>query len=156
MMDETDKKLLNLAQQGLPISEEPFHKMGLRLGISAEEVLDRLKALKDRGYIRRIGGVFDSKKLGYDSTVVAVKAPEEDTFARIAAHVSSHPGVTHCYRRDDEELNLWFTLTCKDDNEKRTLLLNIERMDSAVEVFDLPAEPALEVQRFVPAFGCTR
>ncbi len=146
-LDTTDKKLLDLAQQGLPVTQHPFRHIGSQLGITASEVIERLKALKENGYIRRIGGVFDSKKMGYESTVVAVKVPEETDFYKIAGAVCSHPGVTHCYRRDDE-LNLWFTLTFRDTGEKQAVLKALVDSDEAMDVFDLPAEQRYKLKVF--------
>ncbi len=146
-LDHTDKKLLDFAQQGLPVTPHPFRQIGTQLGITEFEVLDRLKALKENGYIRRIGGVFDSKKMGYESTLVAVKIPEEKVFYDIAGMICSHPGVTHCYRRDDE-LNLWFTFTFRNIEEKQSLLNSLNHSDAVEKVFDLPAEQRYKLKVF--------
>ena len=63
-MDEIDKKILNLLQTDFPIEEEPFKRIGERVGIAEDEVLRRVQALKDEKIIRRIGAVFDLRKLG--------------------------------------------------------------------------------------------
>ena len=73
-MDETDRKLLNLIQQDFPIAAEPFAELGAQLGISETDVLERIKRLKDQGIIRRIGAVFDLRKLHFVSALCAARA----------------------------------------------------------------------------------
>jgi len=112
-MDETDRKLLNLIQQDFPIAAEPFAEFGVQLGISETDVLERIKRLKDQGIIRRIGAVFDLRKLHFVSALCAARVPEKKMGAFVAA-VNAHPGVTHNYRRD-HAYNVWFTLTAPDE-----------------------------------------
>ena len=58
-MDEIDKKILNMLQNEFPLVPCPFQVVADRLGIPEEDVLERVKKLKDNGIIRRIGAVFD-------------------------------------------------------------------------------------------------
>lgn len=115
-MDVIDRQLLRLAQQGLALNPHPFLTLGEALDITEDEVITRLTDLKNRGLIRRLGGVFDSSYLGYVSALCAmqVEMGEADSLAAI---VNSYPGVTHNYLRDNPQLNLWFTLTCASESE---------------------------------------
>ena len=70
-MDAIDRKLLNLIQEDFPITAAPFAEVAVRLGIGEAEVLDRIRRLKAKGIIRRIGAVFDLRKLGFVSTLCA-------------------------------------------------------------------------------------
>ena len=106
-MDETDRKILRAVQSRLPVDERPFLKLGQDLGLSEEEVLQRLAGLKSSGVIRRIGGNFDSRSLGFVSTLCAAKVPE-DKFQDFVAAVNAYQGVTHNYRRA-HAYNVWFT-----------------------------------------------
>jgi len=63
-MDAIDRKLLNLIQEDFPITAAPFAEVASRLGIGEVEVLDRIGRLRERGIIRRIGAVFDLRRLG--------------------------------------------------------------------------------------------
>src|SRR5512136_1489530 len=98
MMDKIDKKILNILQTRFPIVPEPFDAVGAELGISGDEVIERVKRLKERGIIRRIGAVFESRALGFTSTLCAARVPEEK-IRPFADVVNSYPGVTHNYRR---------------------------------------------------------
>lgn len=102
------KALLDAAQEGLPAVPRPFEALGKKLGAGEEKVLAGLASLKKRGVVRRIGGSFETRKLGFSSTLAGARV-KPARLAAVAREISKHPGVTHCYERDGE-LNLWFTL----------------------------------------------
>ena len=83
------------------------------MGVTGDEVLAKVRELFDRGLARRFGAVFDSRSLGYGSTLCAVDVPPAE-LERTAALLAPHPGVTHCYEREGQP-NLWFTLTARAD-----------------------------------------
>jgi siroheme decarboxylase len=107
-MDERDKRLLNLIQEGFPLVTRPFEALGLPLDLSEAELLDRIADLKRQEIIRQIVGIFDTQSLGYKSSLVAMRVPP-DRVDEAAAVVSAHPGVSHNYQRN-HAFNLWFTL----------------------------------------------
>lgn len=137
-LDQIDQKLLNIAQHDLEITAEPYKEIGKKLGISAEKVINRLKKLKESGYIRRIGGIFSSKKLGYVSTLVATKV-EEDKFYEVADIINEYSGVTHNYRRN-HEFNLWFTLIAPSKEELQSQLDEIADLEGINVLRNLPAK----------------
>jgi DNA-binding Lrp family transcriptional regulator len=137
-LDKIDQELLNLTQRNFPLISEPYKEIGDKLGISADEVIDRLKSLKEAGYIRRLGGIFSSKELEYVSTLVAAKV-EEDKFYDVAETISDYSGVTHNYRRN-HDFNLWFTLIASSQDKLKSQLTEIEALAGINVLRDLPAE----------------
>ncbi|MBM7623085.1 AsnC family transcriptional regulator [Sporohalobacter salinus] len=137
-LDPVNKKLLNLIQHNFSITSEPYKEIGEKLGLSTEEVIDRLKELKEASYIRRIGGVFDSKKLGYVSTLVACKV-KETKYYEVANNINKYQGVTHNYRRD-HEFNLWFTLIASSPEKLSQQLEEINELDGIEVLRNLPAK----------------
>ena len=107
-MDAADKRLCDLIQNDFPVAERPYAAIGERLEMSEDEVLERVQRLRGERIIRQISAIFDTRKLGYRSMLVAARAPEEraDEAAEV---ISTHPGVTHNYERK-HEFNIWFTL----------------------------------------------
>ena len=95
-MDELDKRLVTEIQGALPVAARPFDALAARLGIGAEETMARLRRLAAEGRIRRVGPVFDSRSLGYVSTLVAARIPA-DRLAETAACVNRLKGDTHNY-----------------------------------------------------------
>lgn len=107
-MDDRDRRLLNLIQAEFPLVCRPFQALADALDLPAAEVLERIEALKRERIIRQIGPIFDTRSLGYRSSLVAMRVPEQrlDTAAAV---VNRHPGVSHNYQRT-HPFNLWFTI----------------------------------------------
>ncbi|MBN1491414.1 MAG: AsnC family transcriptional regulator [Phycisphaerae bacterium] len=114
-LSAADRVLLDTVQEAVPLVEAPFAALAESLGMSESDVLARLRSLKhDRGFIRQIGAIFDTKALGYESTLVAARY-DDDAIDSGAAVVSAHPGVSHNYRRN-HAFNLWYTLAVPPDS----------------------------------------
>ena len=142
-MDEIDRKLLNLIQQDFPITAEPFADVAGRLGIGEAELLERIGRLKEEGIIRRIGAVFDLRKLGFASTLCAARVPEERVRIFVEV-VNACPGVTHNYRRDDE-YNVWFTLIASGEEELAGALAGIKRKAGIDDILSLRATRTFKI-----------
>lgn len=123
--DAIDKTLLNMMQQNFPLTKTPYLDMAEELGISEEEVLERIKWLKETGYIRRTGAVLDTKTLSYISCLCAVSVSPE-RIREVAEEINRSEKVTHNYQRDDE-INLWFTITTKTQHEMDKILSRWEK-----------------------------
>jgi len=115
-LEELDARLLDILQESLPLTATPFADVAGRLGIPPRQVLERVEALRsgERAPIRQISAIFDSKSLGYQTTLVAAKV-EENQLPRAVAAINAHPGVSHNYRRD-HAYNLWYTLAVGPDS----------------------------------------
>jgi DNA-binding Lrp family transcriptional regulator len=82
----------------------PFHRIAMEMGIEEEELIKRLKYIKDSGLIRRVGAVFDSSKMGYKSTLVGLKVPKKDIFEVVKA-INHYDEITHNYYRVNGQKN---------------------------------------------------
>ena len=107
-MDAADRRLLNRIQEDFPLDAVPYRALGAAVDLGEDEVLARIALLREARVIRQISAIFDTRALGYQSTLVAMRfAPERLEAA--AQRISDHPGVSHNYARQ-HEYNLWFTL----------------------------------------------
>ncbi len=136
-MDKIDKKILNILQKRFPIVPEPFDAVGAELEISGEEVIERVKRLKEKGIIRRIGAVFESRALGFTSTLCAARVPEEK-IRMFADVVNSYAGVTHNYRRSND-YNVWFTFIAPDRDTLEQSLDEIRKKTGVQDILSLQA-----------------
>ena len=114
-MNHIEKKLLNILQVELPILERPYEELGKRVGITEEEAIRITQILKDQKIIRQISAIFDTRSLGYKSSLVAMAIPNERLEAG-AQMINHHPGVSHNYRRN-HFYNLWFTVAVPPDSK---------------------------------------
>ncbi len=110
---EIEKEILKELQEGIPITEKPFQEIGNKLGIDEKEIIETISRLKEEKIIRQISPIYDTKALGYDSSLVAFKTNDIE---KAAEFINTHPGVSHNYERTDE-FNLWFTLAVPPDSK---------------------------------------
>lgn len=136
-MDNTDREILNEIQSDFPITSRPYLDLGKRLGLSENEVLERVKRLKSDGVIRRIGGNFNSRKLDFTSTLCAARVPK-DKLEDFVDVVNSYKGVTHNYLRD-HDYNVWFTFIAPSMTFIKTALDEISNRTGVNDILNLPA-----------------
>ncbi len=103
-----EKELLFSIQNDFPLQPRPFETLAKRLHSDEETVLDTLRHLKEEGIIRQTSAIFDTKKLGYTSSLVAFRV-DPKRIEEAAEVINAHPGVSHNYERT-HRFNLWFTL----------------------------------------------
>lgn len=143
-----DKSILNMLQTGLPLTRRPFGEIARRLAVEEQVVLDRLRHLKERGLIRRIGAFFDAGALGYVSTLIAAEVCPQH-MAAVAGRISGYSGVTHNYERYNEDqsnrFTLWFTLLSKSLDEQKKTICEIGQMPEVERLISLPAEKKYKV-----------
>ena len=107
-LDIIDKKILNDIQWVFPLSDRPYLEIAKRHDTSEEDVMRRIAVMKEMGIIRQINAIFDTRRLGYKSALIAF-AVKPDRLDYVAERVNEHPGVSHNYERN-HEYNMWFTL----------------------------------------------
>ncbi len=139
-----EKELLHLIQKEFPLTRRPFLELAKELGSSEEEVLDTYKRLKEEKIIRQTSAIFDTKSLGYKSSLVAFKV---DDIEKAAAFVNTHPGVSHNYERD-HDFNLWFTIAVESDSLlglEKTVELMAKKVQAADYII-LPTKKMFKIQ----------
>lgn len=150
-MDNLDKRILWELQNDFPVCQRPYDVIAQRLGLSEEEVWMRTKKLLDSGLIRRIGASFDSRKLGFSSTLAAVRVSQE-MVDRAEEVIGRYDQVTHSYLRDDE-FNIWFTVIAETTEDIARILgeIRTELGLAADDVMNLPADEVFKLDtRFDP------
>ncbi len=104
-LTDADKALLTVAQLGVPIVAHPFAALGDSIGLAEAGVIERLRALKGLGMVRKIGPVIEPSALGLASELVAARV-EPSLLDAVGQAAAVWPEVTHCYARE-HEVNLW-------------------------------------------------
>jgi DNA-binding Lrp family transcriptional regulator len=107
-LDDGDRELLNAVQWDFPLEPRPFAVLAERLGMDEAEVRARVAHVKDVGVLRQLSAIFDTRALGYGSSLVAAKI-DPDRVDEAADVISRHPGVSHNYKRN-HTYNLWYTI----------------------------------------------
>jgi siroheme decarboxylase len=141
-IDPLDKQLLNEIQWTFPLSSRPYLEIATKHGLTEDDVMKRISLMKRIGLIRQINAIFDTRKLGYKSALVAF-AVKKDRLDSVALEVNKHPGVSHNYERD-HEFNMWFTLAVPPDGD---LKKDLEIMASLEGVIKFRLLPTLKLYK---------
>lgn len=134
-MDDIDRNIINLLQDGLPLTEEPYIEVASKLDITETELLSRLSSLLDDKILSRFGPMYDAAKLGGDFSLVAIKVPEH-RFEEVTEIVNSYDEVAHNYHRDNE-FNMWYVLATETPEKIKEVNLDIEKR-TGLKVFNMP------------------
>ncbi|MBM4462058.1 MAG: Lrp/AsnC family transcriptional regulator [Chloroflexi bacterium] len=150
-LDETDKRLVNLAQMEFPLVAEPFAALGMELGVDAAQAMHRIDRLKARGVLRYIGPLFDARSLGYQTTLVAARVAEH-RMEEAGRVIGRHAGISHAYQRE-HHWNLWFTLAMASGADMRSEVRKLADALGAEAVVELPALKVFKLRAYFDATG---
>lgn len=134
-MDDLDRKIINLLQEGFPLTAEPYVDVAKQLGVDESDLLARLKSLLDEKTLSRFGPMYDAAKLGGDFSLVAIKVPE-DRFDEVNEIVNGYEEVAHNYHRD-HEFNMWYVLATESPEKIHEVNTDIEKR-TGLKVFNMP------------------
>jgi DNA-binding Lrp family transcriptional regulator len=132
-----ESRLLGLLQSGFPLSREPYADMGLKLGMTGDDVIRGIIDLKKKGIVRQISPVLDARKLGFQSTLVAMKV-DSPRIKSAEKYLCAHPGISHGYERA-HEFNIWVTLSMPPGTDLQAEVLSMSAHSGAQAVIALPA-----------------
>ena len=151
-MSELENKVLYALQKGFPITPFPYNDLGKTLSLDADEVFSITCKLKETNRLRRLAPVFDSYRIGYRSSLVAVNVPEDLTDKAVSI-INAHEGVTHNYGRDGVP-NIWFTVHAKNSTALEETLSRLERNIDCGKLYVLPATHLFKLRViFSPTLG---
>ena len=141
-LSELDKALINLLQDGFPLTTRPFLTVAEQVSseentVSEANVMQRIQALLDEGILSRFGPMYQAERMGGGLTLAAMKVTEED-YDRVTAQVNAFSQVAHNYRRE-HELNMWFVLATESPEEIEDCIDDMEAV-TGYHVFNMPKE----------------
>lgn len=105
-LTDFDRELIAATQTGLPMVARPYEAVGAMLGVSGQQVCERLAGMLEEGLIRRIGAVPNHYRLGYVANGMTVWNVDDSLVDALGERVGALPAVSHCYRRP-RRLPLW-------------------------------------------------
>ena len=136
VLDKLDTEILNEIQWKFPLVIEPFHEIAKKFQISPDEVKNILNKLKRNGVLRQLSAIFDTRKLGYTSSLVAMEILPEK-LEEVAFCINKHPGVSHNYERE-HQFNLWFTLAVPPGSDLKNEVEKFSKLEGIKKVRMLP------------------
>ena len=178
-MTELEQRILDIVQDGFPIAERPYAVLAecisangnviascgtaMQSCVTEQQVFEAVENLRASGVIRRIGGVYDTKRLGLVSRLCAGRVPETDcdfdgaagrdltALEKFAAAVMNIPAITHNYVRS-HEYNVWFTVIAENESVLQSI---VDKLMSETELRDVHSMPAKKMFKINTVMGKT-
>ncbi len=99
ILDELDRRIVVATQAGLPLMPEPYQHLACELGVTAEEIMQRMQRMLENGVIRRIGAVPNHYTLGFRGNGMSVWDVPDDQVTRCGRLIGDLDFVSHAYHR---------------------------------------------------------
>lgn len=111
-LSDSDLALVSVLAEGLPLVDRPYRALGQRVGLSEEQVLARIQAMRESGIIRRFGVIVRHHELGFRANAMVVWDIPDDAVGALGRRLGQSPEVTLCYRRPRRLPHWPFNLFC--------------------------------------------
>ncbi|WP_234422145.1 Lrp/AsnC family transcriptional regulator [Sedimenticola thiotaurini] len=134
-LDDIDRAILNRYQGGFPICERPYQAAAEQLGITEQELIQRLERMLAQKQLSRFGPMYHAERLGGGLSLCAMRIPE-DRYEQVTEQVNSFPEVAHNYARD-HAFNMWFVLATETPERIDAVLKEIEQR-TGFRVYNMP------------------
>ena len=128
-LSEIDKKILQRLQTNLPLTHRPFLDLAKELELDEDLVIERVKAMIDGKYVRRLASIINTQAVGNSATLAAMQVPD-DRIDDVAEVINGYSGVSHNYlrkgRNKELPLNIWFTMSAPSQEQLEGNIKEIE------------------------------
>jgi DNA-binding Lrp family transcriptional regulator len=99
MTKDKDRNLIKFLQGDLPSDLRPFEVLAKRVGMTEEELMGRVREMKESGVIRRFGATLRHQEAGFKSNAMVAWLVPEDRIMSVGSALAEFDEVTHCYQR---------------------------------------------------------
>ena len=133
-LNETQKQLVRLLQEDVPLVAEPFAKLAEGVDYSAEDIVQQISQWISAGLIRRFGAIVRHRQLGFAANGMAVFGVPEDRLAAVGHKLAEHSEISHCYHRptlDNWNYNLFAMVHGRSEKQVRRF---VERLAKQLDV----------------------
>jgi DNA-binding Lrp family transcriptional regulator len=149
VLNESDNRLIAAIQDGLPPSSRPWAEVGERIGMDEGEVIRRVKALQEQGYIKRFGLVVRHHELGYNANAMVVWDVPDERVAEVGEALGRQRCVTLCYQRPRRLPHWPYNLFCMIHGKDRQRVLDyIDQVTEELGLQEIPREVLFSGRRF--------
>jgi DNA-binding Lrp family transcriptional regulator len=101
--DAEDIALIKALQGPMEAVARPYDAAAQELGISTEELLDRLGRMVERKILRRVAAILYHRRAGFSANGMGVWKVPEDRIMEVGGRMASFRGISHCYQRPTYE-----------------------------------------------------
>jgi DNA-binding Lrp family transcriptional regulator len=97
--DETDIAIIKALQGPMKAVERPYDEAAAEVGLSTEELLDKLGDMVDRKILRRVAAILFHRRAGFSANGMGVWKVPEDQILEVGGRMAAVRGISHCYQR---------------------------------------------------------
>ena len=148
-MDEAERRLVSVLQEGLPLFMRPFSLIAERIGASESDVLGRIGCWLEEGAIKRFGVVVRHHELGFRANAMVVHDIADDQVSELGRLLAEEPAVTLCYRRPrvlpDWPYNLFCMIHGRERGEVEDIIAELRQRHG---LLDAPHEVLFSLTRY--------
>jgi siroheme decarboxylase len=76
-LSEIEKKILQRLQTNLPLTHRPFLDLAEELDLDEDLVIEKIKAMVEGKYVRRLAPIINTQAVGNSATLAAMQVPED-------------------------------------------------------------------------------
>jgi DNA-binding Lrp family transcriptional regulator len=118
---DIDKDIMRCLQDSIPGSMRPYADIAEKVGLAEDEVIEKIRFFKEKGWIRRYGATLRHQKAGFTANGMGVwPVPDESKREELGTIMAEFREVSHCYERpsfDDWPYHL-FTMMHGESREE--------------------------------------
>lgn len=96
---ESERRLVSVLQEGLPLFIRPFALIAERIGVSEVEVMARIRNWLDAGAIKRFGVVVRHHEQGCTADAMLVQDIPDERAGEVGRALAEELAISLCYRR---------------------------------------------------------
>ncbi len=148
-LSEQDRKLIAAIQGGLPLVSRPYAAVAEQVGMSEQQVIERIARLKEEGAIKRLGIVVRHQELGYIANAMVVWDVPDRRTAELGAKLGELECITLCYERPRRlphwPYNLFSMIHARS---RQAVLDSVERIVRDLGLEEIPHHVLFSGRRF--------
>ncbi|MFB3113861.1 MAG: Lrp/AsnC family transcriptional regulator, partial [Nitrosopumilaceae archaeon] len=126
---EEDKDFIRELQKDLAITDKPFLKSAQKLGMSEDQIFEKLKHYEEIGVMRRYAAILRHRDVGFVANGMIVWKVPEQRIIEVGEKLGAFPQVSHCYQRPvypDWPYNVFSMIHCKSQEEASDVAKQIQ------------------------------
>ena len=140
MLSEKEQAIVRALQNDLPLVKEPYKEVAALIGMSEEELLEGIRALQEKGCLKRMSIALRHNNVGYTINVMTVWDVNPADIERLGKKMAAHPKVTHCYERKKDpefDYNLYAMVHAQSEEEYQELLQELYDIAQPIKYMEL-------------------
>ncbi|MDH5648735.1 MAG: AsnC family transcriptional regulator [Gammaproteobacteria bacterium] len=149
LKSEMDIKLIEAIQDGIPLVSRPYREIGDRIGMSEQEVVEKIRQFQDYGIIKRFGIVVRHHELGYRANAMVVWDVPDERVQELGKCMGQFEFVTLCYQRTRSLPHWPYNLYCMIHGQDRAVVLkHLSELINHCGIQGIPCEVLFSRRRF--------